>query len=237
MDGIKGKNKMNLYSKKLAVIGIVSIMLSSNLLAAQLPWSKKVYSHFSDQEPLESLLETLAASQNTQIVVSKKIEDVVSAHFKEKTAKAIFKELVKAHGLIWYYDGGVLYISKKDEIQSGSINLKYHTTKEFSQSLRQLGILDDHFYWVESAHDNTVYFKGPERFVSTVLKMSNVLDKKPAKPRIYKWIDKNGVPTFSSKMPGHFNKNKNLNVIDVDKGLSVVGDSPLGTRWLGNFSE
>lgn len=221
---------MNSHIKKLAIISSVlfSMLLSSSLSAAQLPWSDKVYSHFSDQEPLESLLETLAASQNTQIVVSKKIEDVVSVHFKEKTAKAIFQELVKAHGLIWYYDGGVLYISKKNEIQAGSINLKYHTTKEFAQSLRQLGILDDHFYWVESAHDNTVYFKGPERFVSTVLKMSNVLDKKPAKPRIYKWIDKKGVPTFSSKMPGHFNEHKNLNVIDVDRGVSVVGDSPLG---------
>lgn len=220
---------MNSHIKKLVIMSSVlfSILLSSHLSAAQLPWSNKVYSHFSDQEPLESLLETLAASQNTQIVVSNKIEDVVSVHFKEKTAKVIFQELVKAHGLIWYYDGGVLYISKKSEIQAGSINLKYHTTKEFAQSLRQLGILDDHFYWVESAHDNTVYFKGPERFVSTVLKMSNVLDKKPARPRIYKWIDKKGVPTFSSKMPGHFNRNENLNVIEVDKGVSVVGDFPL----------
>jgi len=230
---------MNLPAKKLHIIYTIlfSILFSIDLSAAQLPWNDKVYSHFSDQESLESLLETLAASQNTQISVSKKIDDVISLHFKEKTAKAIFEELVKAHGLIWYYDGGVLYISKKDETQTGSISLKYHTTKEFAQSLRQLGILDDHFYWMESAHDNTVYFKGPERFVSTVLKMSKVLDKKPAKPRIYKWIDKNGVPTFSSSMPGHFNRSKDLNVIDVNKGVSVVADSVTKPRWLGDFSK
>jgi type III secretion protein C len=230
---------MKLLAKYLKTIGIIifSMMLSTYLSAAQLPWSDKVYSHFSDQESLSSLLETLAASQNTQVVISKRIDDVVSVYFKKRTAKSIFKELVKAHGLIWYYDGGVLYISKRNEIQTGSINLKYHTTKEFAQSLRQLGILDDHFYWVESQHDNTVYFKGPERFVSTVLKMSKVLDKKPAKPRIYKWIDKNGIPNFSSKMPSRFNRSKSLDVIDVDKGVSVVGDSTVEQRWLGNFSK
>lgn len=218
--------------------GIVLLtFMSSTISAAQLPWSNKLYTHFSDQEPLVSLLKTLAASQNTQISVSKKIDDVVSVYFKNKTAKAIFDELVKSHGLIWYYDGGVLYISKKDEIQTGSISLKFLTTKEYSQSLRQLGILDDHFYWVESEQDNTVYFKGPERFVSTVLKMSKVLDKKPAKARIYKWIDKNGVPTFSSTMPDRFNKTKNLGVIDVDKDVSIVGESSIDKRWSGNFSE
>jgi type III secretion protein C len=230
---------MKLSFKERHTIGIIlfSILLSTSVSAAQLPWSNKVYSHFSDQEPLSSLLATLAASQNTQVTVSKRIDDIVSVHFKQKTAKTIFKELVKAHGLIWYYDGGVLYLSKKDETQTGSVSLEHHTTKEFSQSLRQLGILDDHFYWVESEHDNTVYFKGPERFVSTVLKMSKILDKKPAKPRIYKWVDKNGVPNFSSTMPSHFNKRKNLNVIEVDKGVSVVGDSAREKRWIGNFSE
>jgi type III secretion protein C len=213
------------------------MMSPLNVLAVQLPWSDKVYSHFSDQEPLESLLETLAASQNTQITVSKRVDDVVSVYFKKKTAKVIFEALVKAHGLIWYYDGGVLYISKKDEMQTGSVNLKYHTTKEFAQSLRQLGVLDDHFYWMESQHDNTVYFKGPEQFVSTVLKMSKVLDKKPARPRIYKWIDKNGVPNFSSKMPSHFNKRKSLDVIDVDRGVSIVGDAVSRKRWEGKFLE
>ena len=230
---------MNLHSKKLLILCLMifSISFSTDLSAAQLPWSTKIYSPFSDQEPLESLLKTLAASQNTQISVSKKIDDVVSVYFKEKTAKFIFKELVKAHGLIWYYDGDVLYVSKKDETQTGSVHLKYHTTKEFSQSLRQLGILDDHFYWMESVHDNTVYFKGPERFVSTVLKMANVLDKKPSKPRIYKWIDQNGVPTFSSSMPNRFNKSKNLDVIEVDHGVSMISDNNLDMHWVGDFSK
>ncbi len=235
----KGKNTMNSYRKRRCFIyaALFSILFSINTSAAELPWSNKVYSHFSDQEPLPSLLETLATSQNTQISVDENIEDVVSLYFKEKTAKAIFEELVKTHGLIWYYDGDVLYVSKKDQIQTGSINLKYHTTKEFAQSLRQLGILDDHFYWKEAEHDNTVYFKGPERFVSTVLKMANVLDKKPSKPRIYKWIDKKGIPTFSSTMPSHLNKSKNLDLINVDQGVSVVADEAEISRWLGDFSK
>jgi len=233
------ESKMKIISTLLKNISvcIFLVFFSSNLLAAQLPWSNKIYTHFSDKEPLSSLLETLAASQNTQIQVSEKIKDVVSVYFKKKTAKVIFDELVKAHGLIWYYDGGVLYISKKEEIQTGSIHLKFQTTKEFAQSLRQLGVLDDHFYWVESEQDNTVYFKGPERFVSSVLKMSKVLDKKPARARIYKWIDKNGVPTFSSQMPSKFNKSRQLGIIDVDKGVSIVGESSAESRWSGNFLE
>ncbi|MCK5902345.1 MAG: hypothetical protein KAG28_04285 [Cocleimonas sp.] len=223
---------MKLFTRYFQSIFIILLfsLCSSAVFAAELPWSNKRYSHFSDQEPLSALLSTLASSQSTQISVSKRIKDIVSVHFKERTTRSIFDELVKTHGLIWYYDGGVLYVSKKDEIQTGSVSLKYKTSKEFSQSLRQMGILDNHFYWVESEQDNAVYFKGPERFVSTVLKMVKVIDKRPNRARIYKWTDKDGIPSFTSKMPKHY-KNRKLRVVDIDSNLSLVGDSSEMTRW------
>ncbi len=199
---------------------------NNNLEAAELPWASSEYAHYSNQEPLRDLLEALSASQKTPIVVSERIDDVVSVYFKTNSAKKIFQDLVKTYNLSWYYDGDTLYVYTKEEMQTGSVALKYISPEDFSVSMRRLGILDDHFYWVASDIDKMIYFKGPERFVSSVLEMSRVLDKETAKKpeitgKIFKWVDRNGVVNFGSKLPQHLDKSRSSGNLE-NLGFEVV---------------
>lgn len=178
------------------------LMSASSVNAAPLPWDGGVYSHFSDQEPLSEVLKTLAASQNTPIVVSPKVKDVVSLKFKEMAPRAIFDELVRTYGLIWYYDKEALYIYKEEEAQTASVSLKNHTPEEFTAALKRLGVLDERFKWQVSEVDNLIYFTGPERFITSVLDMASVVDsQRLARQRIYRWKDAQGVMNFSSERP------------------------------------
>lgn len=180
----------------------VCLISASGANAAPLPWDGGVYSHFSDQEPLSEVLKTLAASQNTPIVVSSKVKDVVSLKFKEVAPRAIFDELVRTYGLIWYYDKEALYIYKEEEAQTASVSLKNHTPEEFTAALKRLDVLEDRFQWRVSEVDNLIYFTGPERFISSVLDMASVVDsQRLARQRIYRWKDARGVVNFSSERP------------------------------------
>lgn len=170
--------------------------------AASVPWQDKSYSHFSDEEPLSKMLETLAAVQDIPIVISPEIDEVVSLHFKEKKPADIFAELVSNYGLIWYYDQEALFIYKENEVQNASVSLKQLSPQEFTNSLKRLKVLDERFQWKISEVDNIIYFTGPERFVSAVLDMAEVMDsRRAARRQIYRWKDANGVMNFSSRDP------------------------------------
>lgn len=191
-------------SRLLSVLGIIvafHLCLVSTVLAKDLPWTEKAYTHFSDQEPVKDFFAALAASQKTPIVVSEKVDTVVSGFYKKMTPKAMFLEVIKSNGLVWYFDGNTLFINREDEMQSGTVSLTNTSASAFTDSLERLGVLDHHYHWVASDIDQMVYFKGPEQFVTAVLAMSKSLDKKQKKTSIYKWVDKKGVTNFSSSLP------------------------------------
>lgn len=179
-----------------------ALLISSPAFSAPTPWQKETYSHFSDQEPLADLLKTLAATDDIPIVVSPKVKDIVSLHYKLMQPADMFTELVKTYGLIWYYDKEALYIYKEDEVQTASVSLKTMSPAEFTNSMKRMEVLDERFQWQISEVDNIIYFTGPERFVSAVLDMAKVMDtQKPTKRQVYRWKDKNGVVNFSSEDP------------------------------------
>ena len=196
-----------------------------NSIAKELPWSSKPYTHFSDQEPLRDFLEALAASQKTPIVISEKIEVVVSGYYKKMIPRDIFGEVAKANGLVWYYDGNTLYINREDEMQTGSVSLKYATPTGFTHALERLGVLDHHYHWVASDVDRMIYFKGPEQFVTAVLEMSKALDKKQDKPSVYRWVDDNGITNFSTSLPSEYNSSFEVNIGKKNKGVVALGKS------------
>lgn len=170
--------------------------------AAPLPWKDEKYSHFSDEEPLGELLKTLAALQDIPIVVSPKVKDVVSLHVIDKQPAAIFQELARNYGLIWYYDKEALFVYKEDEVQTASVSMKKMSPQEFTNSLKRLEVLDERFNWEVSEVDNIIYFTGPERFVSSVLDMAKVMDTQElGRRQIYRWKDRQGVMNFSSEDP------------------------------------
>lgn len=213
---------MNCYNFRFIALLLLFLVVPAH--AAPLPWGAGKYSHFSDQEPLGDLLKTLAASQDTPVVVSPSVKEVVSLHVKEIQPKAFFLELAKTYGLIWYYDKETLFIYKKDEAQTGSVSLKKMSPDEFTATLKRLEVLDDSFQWKISEVDNIIYFSGPERFVTSVLDMAAMLDKQPlARQQIYRWTDKKGVVNFSSEEPvSHSGAEWDVKAQDKPPGFTVV---------------
>ena len=178
------------------------LYFSSMAYAASLPWNNKPYSHYSDQEPLSEMMKTLAANQGTPITLSPMVNDVVSMHYKNRTSREIFEDLVKTYGLIWYYDGESVFVYKEEEARRGSVSMENMTPGEFSEALKRLEVLDDQFHWEVSEVDNVIYFTGPERFVSSVLSMAELMDSNASKrTKVFRWTDASGQVNFSNERP------------------------------------
>lgn len=214
-----GSIMINITSNPLARYIVVSslsfvLLCLQQIEAKDLQWNDTSYTHYSDQEPLSSLLRAVAASQKTPIILSDKIDAVVSGYYKRQTPKSIFLDILKSNGLVWYYDGDTLFVEREEEMQTGSVSLTNVSATQFTHSLERLGILDHHYQWISSDIDKMVYFKGPEPFVTAVLEMSKVLDKNVSGKRVYKWVDDNGITNFGSDMP---DKHRQITEIKITK--------------------
>lgn len=207
------------------ILVICLMLLTKAAWAAPLTWSEKPYSHFSDQEPLVDLLETLASTQKLSMVVSPNIKDVVSLHYKQKKPKEIFDDLAKTYGLIWFFDGETLYVYKENEAQRGSVSLEKMSPQAFTTAMKRLNVLDNQYHWEVSEVDNMIYFTGPERFVSAILDMAKIMDtQKLERPQVYKWVDANGRVNYSNERPKSTNSDVDKDVATKDRfpGFDVV---------------
>ena len=194
-----------MFLKKITISLLIATSLSTQVAlvqAAPLAWNDKPYSHYSDQEPLAEMLKTLSANQGTPITVSPKVNEVVSMHYKDRTSREIFDEIISTYGLIWYFDGESVFVYKEEEAKRGSVSMENMTPTEFSEALQRLEVLDDQFHWEISEVDNVIYFTGPERFVSSVLSMAQLMDSNASKrSKIFKWVDKQGRVHYSNERP------------------------------------
>ncbi|SKA75130.1 protein of unknown function [Thiothrix eikelboomii] len=207
------------------ILIVCLLLLTKAAWAAPLTWSQQAYSHFSDQEPLVDLLQTLASTQKVPVVLSPQIKDVVSLHYKQQLPEVIFDNLVKTYGLIWFFDGETLYVYKENEAQRGSVSLEKMTPQAFTTAMKRLNVLDSQYHWEVSEVDNMIYFTGPERFVSSVLDMAKMMDnQKLERPQVYKWIDAKGQVNYSNERPTSTNAEVNKDVATKERfpGFDVV---------------
>lgn len=176
-----------------------------NAQAAELQWPATPYSHFSNQERLRDVLESLSSSQGIPVVVSERIQDVVSTSFVELEPGVIFQRLMDAYNLTWYYDGHVLYVYRLDEMETKTIKLKSLSVASFKKSLRELNILDERFSFRSIDRQGLIYLSGPKRFLDLTAEMATHLDNDVVQPnttaKVYKWKDKRGITHFSSAPP------------------------------------
>lgn len=171
--------------------------------SAELAWPAGIYSHYSNEEPLRDVLESVASSQGIPVVISDKVDDIISVSFTELEPGEIFHRLTNAYKLTHYYDGNALFIYRLDEVKSSMIKLSSMSAIEFRQSLEQLGVFDERFPWNVEHKQKLVFFSGPPRFVSLVNEMAKRMDiqKPPLSDTVYTWQDRYGVTHYSSAPP------------------------------------
>lgn len=188
---------------RILLVGISFIPVPA-AISAEIDWRPGTYSHFSNNESLGSVIESLLATQGIPVRVSDKITQKVSLRQVDVQPRDMFYNLVKTYQLNWFYDGQLLFVYHGDDVLTATLKLNHLSIPEFMMSARKLNLLDSRFPWTTSNKEQLIYFSGPEEYIDKVFELARAIDnteKSRSTGVAYRWKDKSGRINLSSFPP------------------------------------
>lgn len=150
--------------------------IALNASAAEIAWRTDTFSYVARDKPLQEFLREFAASQGLTIIIAPEVEGKVNGKF-ELTPRSLLELMATSFGLLWYYDGRVLYVQPASESSSEVIRLGTTTVDELNATLLSLNILDSRYPIAFDSRQNTVLVSGPTRYVELVKQTARAIDQ------------------------------------------------------------
>lgn len=141
--------------------------VSSVVHAAPVPWDRQNVSYVADRRPLKQVVKDVLTSQPFAVVMYGDIRGEVTGQFNEP-AEQVIKKLAAAYGLVWFFDGSVLYVSPLSDLRSTVVELGGMDPRRVPDMLAGLGLLEERF--PVRVSNGSVLVSGPSRYVELVVK-------------------------------------------------------------------
>jgi type III secretion protein C len=146
-------------------------LLGASLMPAQaadVRWRTDKYQYQTKGQDLRDFVRAFASNQGLSVVVDPAIESKqVVGNFK-LTPQSMLEWIANTYGLIWYFDGNVLYVYPSSEAKSQVVRLNNTSAERLRQSLDRLGISDRRYPVKFDSAANTALVSGPKRYVELV---------------------------------------------------------------------
>jgi type III secretion protein C len=144
--------------------------------AAEVRWRSEKFVYQTKGQEVRDFLRAFAASQGLTVVVDPAVEGTMAGNFN-LTPQSMLELIATTKGLIWYYDGNVLYVYPSSEARSQVVRLNYTSANRLRQSLVKLGIGDKRYPISFDNAANTALVSGPKRYVELVEQAARALDQ------------------------------------------------------------
>ena len=148
--------------------------------AAMPDWGREPYAYVTVDQDLQQVLREFAANIGVTIQVSPRVQGTVRGRLPSLPPEQFLELLARTYGLLWYYDGIVLYVNALDEVESRMIKLNTISVDTLARSLVELDIDDPRFPWTVSQGPGILYVAGPPRYVQLVTQTAELLDTSQA---------------------------------------------------------
>lgn len=172
--------------------------------SAEIQWKQQLYSHYAENESLNSILKDLMYGEAISVSVSDKANVEINFNLENLPPAEALQRLANVYQFIWYYYGQVLYVYDMSEIQTATLKLVHQSPQSFTNTIKEMEIYDEKFSWYQSNRSKIIRFTGPKRLVELVMETATILDTdepKPSSQFVYTWKDKKGREHFSSYPP------------------------------------
>jgi type III secretion protein C len=167
------------YAKCLiiAVMALGTVLtMTSKTEAAEIRFKNNNFSYLAQNKDLKEFIREFAASQGLVAVVPNDLSGTVNGKFN-LTPQSMLDLLATNYGLIWYFDGNVLFVYPATEARSEIIRLNNSTVDKLRQALERLAIPDNRFPITYDARQNTALVSGPKRYVELVQQTARAVDQ------------------------------------------------------------
>lgn len=171
--------------RRLRRVAAIAMVFAAGLpdasaLAAEPEWQNENLTVQVQEQPLDRFLHDFFAANGMKVLVNDSVGGRISGKFDDPPEK-IFTDVVKAYGLLPYFDGAVTHISMSSDVQSRSFELPPKQLDRVLKSLITQGLSDRY----QSVHvlrsDNLIKARGAPEFILDVEKIvrSVAPEKKP----------------------------------------------------------
>jgi type III secretion protein C len=144
--------------------------------SSYLPFKKVNTIQFVNSESLPELLASFMAMQGINAIIDPMIQGSVSGGFQGATPAHFYEQLVSAYGLVWFYDGNVLYIDPASSVKSEILQANYVDATKVNKLIESLGFLYSNGSVRGMPGNGVIVVSGPPRFVTTVSTLAGKLD-------------------------------------------------------------
>ncbi|WP_338524078.1 type III secretion system outer membrane ring subunit SctC [Pseudomonas batumici] len=132
----------------------------------------------ANEQGVEQVFKAFFADTNLSVVLSAKAKRYrVSGNF---LLEAPFKELTTLSnklGLIWYFDGQVIYIYDATEIKSSVVSVSRTSLKSLTGFLRSAALYDERYPLRGDDTSRTFYISGPPKYIDIITSSASFLDE------------------------------------------------------------
>ena len=178
MESLSIRKQILYVAATLAVVMLASFASAAQKPAAKrLPWKNPEYTLVARQLPIRSALESFSVAQGIPILLSDRVNGVLSGDFKRVSPADFLDRISAVHNLTWYYDGTALYIYTVGEMGSTLIDLRYMKADEVLKMMVELGVEDSRFPLKTASNGELIMVSGPPRYVMLVSEMIARADK------------------------------------------------------------
>ncbi|MCF8161233.1 MAG: type III secretion system outer membrane ring subunit SctC [Polaromonas sp.] len=148
---------------------LAGLMLGGSALhAGTVPWPVAAYSHFADNQKLETVLSDFAGSFSLALNLAPGVTGSVSGKFTTASPTEFISKLAGVYGFVWYSHAGTLYVSKANDVVTRTLLLPGGNLSNLQVALTSLGVLDPRFGWGELPGQGLVMVSGPASYVKLV---------------------------------------------------------------------
>jgi type III secretion protein C len=164
-----------------AAAACVLTTADAHAASPRLPGKSFVYD--ARQVALDELLRDFAGAMGLPIVIAQGVTGTVNARFAT-TPRAFLDLISRSFGLIWYYDGGAVYVYPSAQMQSRLFKLSGPMAEGAEARLLSFGLVDSRYplRFLPTQGGTLAFASGPPRHIEVVEALIAVLNDNEAPP-------------------------------------------------------
>ncbi|MDR0418124.1 MAG: hypothetical protein LBH08_01655 [Puniceicoccales bacterium] len=137
-----------------------------------IPWKTSEYYHFAKNQELKELVRNFCAAQSMDVVISDSIGDIVNGKFSNISPKQFWKDIVNAYGLVWFFDGSMMYVYKSSEVTSAVYQMSRDEMRTLVKVIAQLGWLSSNVTFRPMETAEILVVSGPPKLMLLLEELS-----------------------------------------------------------------
>ncbi|MES3002895.1 MAG: type III secretion system outer membrane ring subunit SctC [Pseudomonadota bacterium] len=152
------------------------------------PWPDAPFTYLARDQSLNKLLASFARIHAVELRATPGIaegEPPSSGRLMAASPTDFLNQLAAIHGLIWFYESGVLHVSKSSERVTRLIRTKGFQTAGLKRTFSEMGVLEPKFGWAEIEDGAGVMVSGPPDYVERIEQAVAALPDSPPEQQVH----------------------------------------------------